>query len=293
MTGPPNVMLGMSLPDVAQWSERVTVALGQNPGPFTGPGTNTYLVGTGPRRILVDTGQGLPEYLPVLERAVTEAGCVGIEGIVLTHGHPDHTGGVGQVIERFGEMTVRKFPGPWDAALGVEVDAISDGATLRTEGATLRALHTPGHAVDHLCFVLEEDDALISGDNVLGVGTTVIPAEGGDLVDYMDSLQRALEENPNRIYPAHGPCIDDGTGKLREYIAHREEREAQILAALAGPSEGRAVAEIVETVYAAYPKALHAAAAQSVTAHLIKLEREGAVQRSDGARPLEALWRRT
>ena len=197
------------------------------------------------------------------------------------------------MIERFGEMTVRKFPGPWDAGLGVEVEPIADGATLRTEGATLRALHTPGHAVDHLCFVVEEDDALISGDNVLGVGTTVIPAEGGDLVDYMGSLQRALQENPSRIYPAHGPCIDDGTGKLREYIAHREEREAQILAAMAGPSEGRAVAEIVETVYAAYPKALHAAAAQSVTAHLLKLEREGTVQRSDATRPLEALWRRT
>ena len=293
MTSPPNVMLGMSLPDVAQWSERVTVALGQNPGPFTGPGTNTYLVGTGPRRLLVDTGQGLPEYLPVLERAVAEADCVGIEGIVLTHGHPDHTGGVRQVIERFGEMPVRKFPGPWDAGLGSEVEAIADGATLRTEGATLRALHTPGHAVDHLCFVVEEDEALISGDNVLGVGTTVIPAEGGDLLDYMGSLQRALEEDPKRIYPAHGPCINDGAAKLREYIAHREQREAQILAAMADPSEDRAVAEIVATVYAAYPKALHAAAAQSVTAHLLKLEREGAVQRSDDAPALEALWRRT
>ncbi len=293
MTSPPNVMLGMSLPDVDRWSERVTVALGQNPGPFTGPGTNTYLVGTGPRRLLVDTGQGLPEYLPVLERAVAEADCVGIEGIILTHGHPDHTGGIRQVIERFGEMTVRKFPGPWDGGLGAEVEAIADGATLRTEGATLRALHTPGHAVDHLCFVVEEDEALISGDNVLGVGTTVIPAEGGDLLDYMGSLQRALEENPKRIYPAHGPCIDDGTGKLREYISHREQRETQILAAMTEPSEGHAVAEIVATVYAAYPKALHAAAAQSVTAHLLKLEREAAVQRSDGTPAIEALWRRT
>lgn len=290
MPRPPDIMLGTELPDVAQWSPRVTVALGQNPGPFTGPGTNTYLIGTGPVRTLLDTGQGLPEYLPVLERAVDESGCRGIDRIVLTHGHPDHTGGVTQVQERFGPMPVCKFPGPGDAGLGVAIDPLADGSTVRTEGATLRAIHTPGHAVDHLCFTLEEDDALISGDNVLGIGTTVIPAEGGDLLDYMKSLERALAQEPRRIYPAHGPCIENGVDKLREYIAHRLTREQEILRTLQPRGDEKTVPAIVEVIYAAYPKTLHAAAGQSVTAHLKKLEREGIVVCDDLSRPVAARW---
>lgn len=280
MSSPP-VMLGMELPDVARWSERVVVALGQNPSAFTGPGTNTYLVGTGPRRILLDPGQGLASYLPVLERAMEESGCEGLQEIVLTHGHPDHIGGVGQVIERFGELPVSKFPWPaFDAECPAALRVLEDGASVQTEGATLRAIHTPGHAPDHLCFWLEEDHAIFSGDNVLGVGTTVIPSQSGSLADYMHSLERLRDEEPERIYPAHGPCIEDGPAKIREYIEHRLDRERQILAALGRAT--KTAPEIVEVVYAAYPKALHAAAAQSVTAHLQKLEQEGRVRREPG-----------
>lgn len=285
------IMFGMSLPDTDRWSDRVSVALGQNPSVFTGPGTNTYLVGTGKQRILLDTGSGLTPYLPVLEKAMQEAGCEGLQEIVLTHGHPDHIGGIAQVRERFGPLTVKKMPWPGnDENYGGDISEIGDGAVVRTEGATLRALHTPGHARDHLCFMLEEERAMFSGDNVLGVGTTVIPAQGGDLLQYMNSLQRALEEEPTRIYPAHGPCIEDGVGKLREYIAHRENREKQILQAM---DDGAAtVGEIVKVVYAAYPEALHAAAGQSVTSHLLKLKREGIAAHSDGEDPVVAHWRR-
>jgi ribonuclease/clavin/mitogillin len=280
-------MIGLALPDVDTWSERVVVALGQNPSVFTGPGTNTYLVGTGRRRILLDTGQGVGAYLPVLERALEQAGCDGIQEIVLTHGHIDHIGGAAAVIERFGPLRVSKLPwAEFDAPHAVEVTPLSDGDRVETEGATLRAIHTPGHAADHLCFLLEEERALFSGDNVLGVGTTVIPARGGDLLDYMRSLGRVLEEAPGRIYPAHGPCIEDGPGKIREYMAHREDRERQILAAMTAGCFR--VAQIVETVYAAYPVSLHAAAGQSVSAHLLKLEREGRVARDVGGDPLDA-----
>jgi len=280
MSTPP-VMLGMELPDVDRWSERVVVALGQNPSAFTGPGTNTYLVGTGPERILLDPGQGLAAYLPVLERAMEHAGCEGFQEIVLTHGHPDHMGGVAQVLERFGELPVSKFPWPEvDLECPATLRVLEDGAVVETEGATLRALHTPGHAPDHLCFRLEEDRAVFSGDNVLGVGTTVIPSQSGSLADYMHSLERLRAEAPERIYPAHGPCIEDGVAKIEEYIEHRLERERQILDALG--SATRTAPEIVEVVYAAYPKQLHAAAAQSVTAHLHKLLRDGRVRREDG-----------
>jgi ribonuclease/clavin/mitogillin len=285
------VLLGTKLPDVDVWSERVVVALGQNPSAFTGPGTNTYLVGTGDERILLDPGQGVPSYLPVLERAMARAGVARIQEIVLTHGHPDHIGGVRAVRERFGKLRVSKFPWPENdgAYADLELVTLDDGATVRSEGATLRGVHTPGHAPDHLCFVLEEEQALFSGDNVLGVGTTVIPLVSGDLGAYMASLERMLALAPRRIYPAHGPAIEDGTGKIREYIAHRNAREAQILAQL-GPTP-RAVPDLVRAVYAGYPATLHAAAAQSTSQHLAKLEREGRARREGGSDALSALWR--
>jgi glyoxylase-like metal-dependent hydrolase (beta-lactamase superfamily II) len=190
-------------------------------------------------------------------------------------------GGVRGVIERFGPLRVSKLPWPGnDERYGCELTPIEDGSVLRTEGATLRAVHAPGHAQDHLCFVLEEEGALFSGDNVLGVGTTVIPERGGDLLDYMSSLERLLAQAPKAIYPAHGPRIADGQAKIREYIAHRREREAQILEALAqGLSR---IPDMVRRIYAAYPEALHAAAAMSVASHLRKLEREGRVSRTGG-----------
>jgi glyoxylase-like metal-dependent hydrolase (beta-lactamase superfamily II) len=243
-------------------------------------------VGTGPRRLLLDPGQGVAAYLPVLERALARAGCE-IQEIVLTHGHPDHMGGVASVRERFGKLRVSKLPWPGvDERHARDVTPLQDGDLVRTEGATLRAIFTPGHAPDHLCFLLEEEHALFSGDNVLGVGTTVIPLENGDLLDYLRSLERLLAEAPARIYPAHGPAIPDGVAKLREYLAHRGERERQILEAL---GQADTVPAIVKIVYASYPVALHAAAGQSVASHLLKLEREGRVRRSAGA-PLAARW---
>jgi endoribonuclease LACTB2 len=283
-------MIGLSLPDVDVWSERVAVALGQNPSVFTGPGTNTYLVGTGRRRLLVDPGEGRASYLPVLERAMERAGCEGFEAIVLTHGHPDHMGGVRSVLDRFGALPIWKQPWPdHDRVYDLPLEPLADGGVVRTEGATLRAVHTPGHAPDHLCFVLEEEQALFSGDNVLGVGTTVIPLVSGDLGAYMASLERMLALAPRRIYPAHGPAIEDGSGKIREYIAHRNAREAQILAQL-GPTP-RAVLDLVRAVYAGYPATLHAAAAQSTSQHLRKLEREGRARSEGGSDALSALWR--
>jgi glyoxylase-like metal-dependent hydrolase (beta-lactamase superfamily II) len=289
----PQVMLGMSLPDVDIWSSRVAVALGQNPSPFTGPGTNTYLLGSGASRILLDPGQGVDGYLTFLEQAMDRTGCSSLQEIVLTHGHPDHIGGCAQVMQRFGPLSVKKRPWPEvDAGYEFEITPIDDGDRIETEGATLRAIHTPGHAPDHLCFLLEQERALISGDNVLGVGTTVIPAQSGDLAQYMDSLERLLAEQPTRIYPAHGPCIEDGPGKIQEYIDHRLARDDQILAAVA--SGAHAVPAIVEIVYAGYPKALHAAAGQSVTSHLVKLEREGRVVRSRKAENATAArWTRS
>jgi glyoxylase-like metal-dependent hydrolase (beta-lactamase superfamily II) len=201
-------------------------------------------------------------------------------------------GGVASVLERFGPLKVSKKPWPGeDERFGVEVDPIDDGAVIRTKGASLRAIHTPGHAPDHLSFMIDEEHALISGDNILGVGTAVIPLDTGDLLDYMRSLERVLAETPRRIYPAHGPLIEDGPAKIREYIQHRSDREREILAAL--EQEPMVVMEIVKIVYAAYPEVLHPAAGQSVAQHLLKLEREQRVAREPGAHPLAARWARS
>src|ERR1700687_3442595 len=269
-------MIGLKMPDYSRISPRVATVLGQNPSPFTGPGTNTYIVGTSKRPILLDTGQGVAIYPDLLAAGLKElSGANELERIVLTHAPVDHLRGVKQGTEKCGEMEVLKMPWAGHDAPAGEISAIGHDAVVHTEGATLRAVFTPGHAPDHLCYYLEEERALFTGDVVLGAGTTVIPDDTGDLGQYMDSLRRLLELDLETIYPAHGPVIRNPKEKIREYIAHRELRERQILAALGdGPLEAMA---IVKKIYVDVPEYLHPAAANSVRSHLRKLERESRV----------------
>ncbi len=273
-------MWGMKVPDIERWSPRVVVVRGQNPGPFTGPGTNTYLVGTGSRPFLIDPGAGEPSYLPLLERALAdEVGSDAPGDVLVTHVHADHIGGVASVLARYGPRRVSKMPWPGkDERYGLALEPIRAGDVFRTDGATLRAIYSPGHAQDHICFYLEEERALFTGDVVLGAGTTVIPLDGGDMGLYLASLSRMLALELARIYPGHGPFIADPTAKLHEYIAHRREREQQIVAAV---REGATtVARMVERIYVDTPRALWPAAGQSVLSHQLKLERERRALRS-------------
>lgn len=267
-------MRGMSLPDIERWSERVVVVRGLNPGPFTGPGTNTYLIGTGARPLLLDTGSGVAGYLDLLIQALKDQ-FPGAElgELLVTHTHPDHLGGAPQILEHFGPRSVSKLPWPErDRHVAVDVAPIAGDQVFETEGATLRSIHTPGHAQDHLCFYLDEERALFTGDVILGAGTTVIPLDGGDMRLYLDSLEHLSTLEIERIYPGHGPYIENPKEKIREYVSHRLEREEQILSAA---RDGiTRVEEMVERIYTDVPRSLYPAAGQSVRAHLVKLEAE-------------------
>jgi hydroxyacylglutathione hydrolase len=268
-------------PKTSRLTARVGRVLGLNPGLMTGPGTNTYLVGER-RPILLDTGAGVPEYAPLLAGFLAERRLGEPTRVALTHRHRDHMGGVADVRRLYPRVPVGKLVVN-DPGLPVPMEPLGEGAVLRTDGATLRALHTPGHASDHLCYYLEEEQALFTGDLVLGGSTTVIPPDDGDLGDYLASLRRLLDLDVQRIYPGHGPVLEPARPVIEEYIAHRLDRERQILAALASGAE--TVAAIVAHVYRDVVPALHPVARLSVQSHLAKLEREGRLHPLPGDPP--------
>jgi hydroxyacylglutathione hydrolase len=263
-----------NFPKTATVSPLVGRVLGLNPGMMTGPGTNTYLIGTRDP-ILLDTGAGVPEYMNELDGYLRERGWKQPSRVVITHRHRDHLGGVDHLRERFRGLRVGKMLHR-DADLPAGIEDLREGRPIEGDGFTLVPLHTPGHASDHLCYLLPEERAVFTGDVVLSGSTTVIPAEDGDLLDYLSSLERLQALGVRRIYPAHGPVVEDGPALIAEYIEHRLLRERQILQAL---GDGRhTIPAMVETIYALVPKHLHPMAGQSVASHLKKLAREGRVR---------------
>jgi glyoxylase-like metal-dependent hydrolase (beta-lactamase superfamily II) len=157
------------------------------------------------------------------------------------------------------------------------MERLRDGQVLRMPGVTLTVVSTPGHSVDHLAFFDERDRGLFTGDAVLGRGTSVIDPPEGDLAHYLRSLQRMRDLVPRTIFPGHGPVVLDAIAKLDEYLEHRAMREEQVLAGLSdGPHTPE---ELVPAIYDDHPNELHALAARSVLAHLLKLEAEGRVER--------------
>jgi glyoxylase-like metal-dependent hydrolase (beta-lactamase superfamily II) len=247
---------------VIRLSERVALVRAPNPSPMTLEGTNTYVVGPGDDVLLIDPGPANAEHLDSVRDAVGRAR---VTAILLTHHHHDHAEGARMFAEAFDAQV---------AAFGDDAEVpVSDGMRLGGHGVFLTAMHTPGHAHDHVCYVLEEEHAVFSGDHVLGRGTTVIVYPDGDMAAYLDGLRRLIDLAPSRIFPGHGPVIDDPAPVLEYYLAHRLERERQIVEALAhGPGTP---AELVERVYTDVDASLHRIAEMSLRAHLAKLGAEG------------------
>ena len=250
---------------------------GFNPGPMTGAGNNTYLLpGTTPT--LIDAATGEAAHLSALEEAL---GSDRLAQILVTHAHQDHADGSERLAARWPDAAFRKMPWPErDGAHAVEWTPIADGEVIPAGDGALRAVHTPGHAPDHLCFFDESGGTLFSADLVVPGTTVVIPAShGGSLARYLASLRRVQALAPARMLPAHGEPIDDPQAILREYIEHRRRREEQIVAALRA-GVGRPE-DIVDRLYDGLAPALRGMARENVVAHLIKLAEEGRA-RSDG-----------
>ncbi len=270
---------------VDQVSPLIRRVVANNPGPFTFTGTGVYIVGRGEVAV-IDPGPDMAEHLQALLAAVTGER---VTHILTTHTHSDHsplarpfareTGGVivGRAAPELIEGGISLDEGH-HGAFRPDVE-VGDGQIIAGPGWTLEAIATPGHISNHVCYALAEENALFTGDHVMGWSTTVISPPYGDMTDYYASLDKVAERKFATLWPTHGPPITEPAPFLAAYKAHRLDRERQIIDQLkAGHSH---IAEMVPQMYAAVDPRLHPAAAHSVFAHMIHLVRQGVIA-SDG-----------
>jgi glyoxylase-like metal-dependent hydrolase (beta-lactamase superfamily II) len=252
-----------------------------NPSPMTGRGNNTYLMIGDGSAVLVDAGIGHPDHLDAIGHELAERRA-GVTCTIVTHGHADHASGAPHVAARHPNAVFRKFPLPGDEARNpVPWVAANEGDEILVGGEALTVLHTPGHAPDHIALWHESSRSVFGGDLVvLGSSVTIDVAGGGSLEVYLASLSRLLALEPRRLYPAHGPLVEDPQALLRAYLDHRLLREQQVMAAL---TTGHVTVEaIAESIYDGLAPALAPAARENVRAHLQKLKNEGRAVDRDG-----------
>lgn len=250
-----------------------------NAGPMTGAGNWTWLI-LGRVPTLIDAGIGDSRHLDALDEAL---GGARLAQVLVTHSHADHASGAPAIARRMPQVRFLKMPDPEaDPAGPVRWEPIAGGDRLEAGDTSLVAVHTPGHAHDHVCFWHEETRTVFGGD-LAQVGATVfIPSSPrGDMSAYLASLDRVLALSPARLLPAHGPPVDNPAALLRWYVEHRREREAQIVDALRQGNDR--VEMLVAQIYRGLPPALVPQAEETVTAHLEKLERERRVRRGGNA----------
>ncbi|KAI8394231.1 beta-lactamase-like protein [Radiomyces spectabilis] len=279
----------LTLPSSVRLSECVWRILGLNPGKFTLQGTNTYLLGKGRKKLLIDSGEGVPEYVSLLKQTLQESSPdAAISDIIISHGHRDHWGGIRDILSSVdlnpdNDIRVHKFPLSTGSCSGhmehfpsdIDLQPMHHGQIFTADGVTLRVVYTPGHTKDHCTFWLEEEQSLFTADCVLGHGSAVFE----DLSSYMDGLQQLRQLQPKKLYPGHGPVIENGVAKIDEYIQHRQYREQQVIHLMkTNRDRNWTVMDIVEELYKDYPPSLHLPAAGGIVLHLRKLQKDGLVR---------------
>lgn len=264
-------------------SPLIARVLADNPGPFTFKGTGVYIVGARDVAV-IDPGPLIAKHVDALKRALAGKR---VSHILVTHTHSDHSPAAQPLKEWSGAKTYAFGPhgsGHHDDGPRVEEGGdqsfvpdvrLKDGDVVRGDGWTMEAVHTPGHTSNHLCFALDEEKALFTGDHVMGWSTTVVTPPDGNMREYMASLAKLQKRNDAILYPTHGAPVRDPKPFLQAYVDHRLGREAQILSCI---RDGIAtIPEMVARMYVDVDKRLHPAAARSVLAHLIQLSEDGRV----------------
>lgn len=238
-----------------------------NPGPLTGPGTNSYVIESGGEALVLDPGPVIEEHLDAIRVAVTGSTLV---GVVVTHTHPDHAPAANGLGAEFDVPVFGFADGPGFAPTSY----LDDGSPIGFGNTRLVAVHTPGHTADHVCFHL--GDYLFTGDHIVGGSTVIIE----DAAAYMASLEKVSRLDPAHLYPGHGPDLPEARRTIDEYIAHRIEREQQVLAAVRDGASR--IDDIVDVVYAGIDPSLRSAAAFQIRTQLRKLDSEGRVILDEG-----------
>jgi glyoxylase-like metal-dependent hydrolase (beta-lactamase superfamily II) len=258
-------------------SRRVRRLVAPNPGMMTGPGTNTYLVGDAEAGdlALIDPGPAIDAHVEALLDLAGQR----LRWILCTHTHLDHSPAVAAIKAATGATVIGMPPPPHSNQDQTFVPdrVFAHGERVQVGGTTLRAVHTPGHASNHLCWYLEEERLLFTGDHIMQGSTVVISPPDGDMSAYLASLEALLSLGIEAMAPGHGYLMVDAHAAIRQLIKHRLGREAKVadaLAALAGPT-GATLDALVARVYADTPPTLHPVARRSLHAHLIKLARDG------------------
>jgi glyoxylase-like metal-dependent hydrolase (beta-lactamase superfamily II) len=280
---------------VDQVSPLIRRVIANNPGPFTFTGTGTYIIGKGEVAV-IDPGPDMDDHLEAILAAVAGER---VTHILITHNHMDHSPLARPLAKRTGAriyaMPIMGASSDGEVTLeagddlGFQADEILEGDEIIVgSGWTFEAIHTPGHTSNHVCYALVEENALFSGDHIMGWSTTVITPPDGDMGDYYDSLETIQEREFSVLWPTHGPPITEPGPFIQAYTDHRRAREQQVLDQLTqGPAS---IMTMVPIIYAAVDARLHPAAARSIQAHVIHMVEDGRVL-SDGEPGLDTLLR--
>ena len=244
-----------------------------NAGPMTGPGTNSYLVGAGAHWAVIDPGPANLQHIEALAAAAPGR----IRHILVTHTHPDHSPGATPLKSATGAPLLGRttsHPHWQDTAFAPDRELRHDDRVTVAPGVTLRVIHTPGHASNHLCFLLEEENILFTGDHIIQGSTVVINPPDGDMAAYIISLESLLREPLDSLAPGHGTLISNPRAAIQSLIKHRLRREAKVSSVLS-PRTPADLPTLVRRAYNDVPEQLHPLAERSLLAHLLKLEAEG------------------